>query len=337
MAGIYWRNGCAYLSWVEGPRQHRRSLGKVTEAAAEIARVAKEQELAAQGAAGLTFADWAVEYAQWHSQQYPDTYPRVEGILRVHLIPGFGRLLLGEIPPAVVEDYKARRLQTAAPATVRKEVQTLHALIRRAVALGRIPRDTTASVAAPQDLTSRPPRWFSADELATIYAVELAIAPFTTDEDAEWHRIYRWTWGLMANTGLRRGEAQHLEWGDIGADALTIRSEQQARTKSGRWRSVPLSPGAREALSHFPKSTRTILPTIAPWSLSRAFARTLRRAEITGRLHDLRHTFCSALVQQGVSLAIVQQLAGHSSPVVTARYAHLAPRHLLDAVAGLRL
>lgn len=337
MAGIYWRNGRAYLSWVEGKRQHRISLGEVTPAAAEIARVAKEQELAAQGAAGLTFADWAVEYAIWHAQQYPDTYPRVEGILRVHLIPTFGRLLMSEIPPAVVEDYKARRLRTAAAATVRKEVQTLHALIRRAVSMGRIPRDTMASVTAPQDLTSRPPRWFTAEELATIYAVELAVTACTTAEDAEWHRIYRWTWGLMANTGLRRAEAQHLEWADIGADAITVRSEQDARTKSGRWRSVPLSPGAREALSHFPRSHRTILPPIAPWSLSRAFSRTLRRAEIPGRLHDLRHTFVSALIQQGVPLAIVQQIAGHSAPSVTARYAHLAPQHLIAAVCDLHL
>jgi len=272
MAGIYWRNGCAYLSWVEGTRQHRRSLGKVTETAAENARVAKEQELSANGAARLTFAAWAVEYAVWHSQQYPDTYPRVEGILRVHLIPEFGRLLLADIPPAVVEAYKVRRLQAVAPATVRKELQTFHALMRRAVDLGQIPRDPTASVAAPQDLTSRPPRWFTPDELARIYAAELAIPPCTTLEDAQLHRIYRWTWSLLANTGLRRGEAQHLKWADVGADALTIRSEPDARTKSGRWRSVPLSPGARDALDNLPRVQETVLPVMAPCSLSRASA-----------------------------------------------------------------
>lgn len=41
--------------------------------------------------------------------------------------------------------------------------------------------------------------------------------------------------------------------------------------------------------------------------------------------HTLRHTFCSRLVQAGVSIYVVRQLAGHSSVRTTERYAHLAP------------
>ena len=43
------------------------------------------------------------------------------------------------------------------------------------------------------------------------------------------------------------------------------------------------------------------------------------------RIHDLRHTFASVLINKGVSLYEVQTLLGHSSPQMTQRYAHLAP------------
>jgi site-specific recombinase XerD len=49
------------------------------------------------------------------------------------------------------------------------------------------------------------------------------------------------------------------------------------------------------------------------------------------RLHDLRHSFASFLVNSGRSLYEVQTLLGHHNPKVTMRYAHLSPDALVDA------
>ena len=50
------------------------------------------------------------------------------------------------------------------------------------------------------------------------------------------------------------------------------------------------------------------------------------------RLHDLRHSYASFLVNAGRSLYEVQRLLGHHDPKVTMRYAHLSPQAMLDAV-----
>lgn len=282
------------------------------------------------------FGHWAVTYSEWRSREYPDSYYRVEQILRCHLIPAFGHLPIGAITAQHGEQYKHARLELAAPNTVRQELQVLKATLNLAVKWEIIERSRLAHVSAPRDINSRPPRYFTADELAQIYAAETKAINFQTADDHELHRRYRWSWQLLANTGLRRGEAQSLLWRDVGQDEIRVLSEEGARTKSGKWRIIPVTMGAETALREL-KGERTVLPLVAPTSLSRAFDRTLKKVDIPGSLHCLRHTYCSHLVMTGVPLRTVQVLAGHASYTTTERYAHLAPGHLQEMTRNLNL
>jgi site-specific recombinase XerD len=70
--------------------------------------------------------------------------------------------------------------------------------------------------------------------------------------------------------------------------------------------------------------------------LKKQFKKTKDAAGITEfRFHDLRHTFASHLVMNGVDLKTVQELLGHSSLNMTMRYSHLPPDHRLTAIKTL--
>ena len=53
------------------------------------------------------------------------------------------------------------------------------------------------------------------------------------------------------------------------------------------------------------------------------------------RFHDLRHDFCSKLVQNGADLYSVAGLAGHKDIKTTQRYAHLSPEKLRSTIQKL--
>ena len=53
------------------------------------------------------------------------------------------------------------------------------------------------------------------------------------------------------------------------------------------------------------------------------------------RLHDLRHSFASALVNDGKGLYTVQQLLGHANGKATQRYAHLTRETLAEAAEAM--
>ncbi|MGO9390658.1 tyrosine-type recombinase/integrase, partial [Rhodoblastus sp.] len=104
-------------------------------------------------------------------------------------------------------------------------------------------------------------------------------------------------------------------------------------SKSGKPRTIALNTAAMAVLKSIPR--HPACPFIFPTRLIGVFYpwdRIRRRAGLGDvRLHDLRHSFASLLVNQGVSLYVVQGLLGHATPRMTQRYAHLAPQTLLDA------
>jgi len=139
---------------------------------------------------------------------------------------------------------------------------------------------------------------------------------------------------FLLYTGARRGEALRLEWRDVDLRSGRV---SLRRTKSGENVFLPLNHNARAALADqreqnptgrlvFPnREGRQRLDIKEPWIKLRRMAGLPDRY----RVHDLRHSFASRLVQSGtVDLVTIQGLLGHRDSRTTLKYMHAAPEGL---------
>lgn len=335
MASITWRGKNKDIAWLDyrtkaGERVRER-LGKISKRSAEKSRLKKELELN-EGIhvanAGITLSEFALEYLSWRESRFPDSQERIEGILDKHLAPMLGNAVLSEIKVSLGEKYQEARLKEGAKAdTVNKEIRTLMAMLNKAVEREYLQVNPLKGISHLPLTDSKPPRFYTKEELEKIYCM----APYN------WY----W-WKLLANTGMRRSEALQAKWEHIKDGYIHILSEEGSRTKSRKWRKVPLSPGALQALERLKKdkTDEYLFPRQHKDSFSRAFKRVLARTDIAepkGSEHSLRHTFISHLVMQGKPLRLVQQLAGHANIATTEKYAHLSPDFMDGATDNLEL
>lgn len=145
--------------------------------------------------------------------------------------------------------------------------------------------------------------------------------------------------GFLLLTGARRNEAAQARWQDFDLEnaVWTI-----PKTKSGQFRKLAIAEAVLDLLRvvkqfHDQHSLENPcvyvfgnLKTGRPYqNLYRSWNKARCAAGLRDfRLHDLRHSFASILVNNGVSIYEVQNLLGHASINTTKRYAHLAPETL---------
>jgi integrase len=315
------------LQWSDATGHHRKSLGKISKTAADIARREKELELKTgrrYRTTGVTFTAFSLDYLEWYAVQWPSSYKRVKIIIEQQLEPEFGPRDIDAIGPLDVTKFIMRRSSEVKQGTVTKEVRCLLAMLNRAKEWRIVTEHGLEFYSAPQERSDKAPTFYTQLELKCLYWASYA---------------HEWTWKLYVNTGMRRNEGLNLKLANIKADAIMVESLEDSPTKSRKWREVPLNDAALAAIEvlreRAPKPY--LLPRIRPPSLTRAFENCANRVALPGSLHTLRHTFVSHLVMAGVDLPTVQKLAGHASITTTMRYAHLAPRHKQEAVQKIAL
>src|SRR5262249_55738913 len=135
-------------------------------------------------------------------------------------------------------------------------------------------------------------------------------------------------------TGARLGEVLSLEWRHVDFERRCLFLDD---SKTGR-KIIHLNAPAFEVLSCIER-TADVAYVIAGAvrgkplvNLRKPWPRTRKAASLGNlSLHDLRHSFASVGADGGLSLPMIGALLGHTTPVTTQRYAHLAADPLRQA------
>lgn len=162
---------------------------------------------------------------------------------------------------------------------------------------------------------------------------------------------------ILLLTGMRSGEATNLQWSQVDLESNPQRiTVGRAKTSSGTGRLIPINSELAHVIAEHrawfvaqfgePKPQQYLFPFGHPvpsdptrhiTDVKWAWNELRKRANVKCRLHDLRHTFATALAEQGRSESTMLALLGHMSRTMLERYSHIRIAAKVEAVAGVKL
>jgi integrase len=320
-----------WISWkdAQGRRRYRKTDAQnITQAkdilAAEKLRVEKARILGHTPPGKDTFEEVSERYLKHQKARLtPKAYEREEGIVRKHLNPKFGARKAASIRKMDVQRYVTDVSAERSPYSVQKELVVLKHLFSLAVEWEIVPANPARDVKAPKAPAGRV-RYLQPTELRAL----LGACP----------EGLRQIVALAVSTGMRRGEIINLRYLDVD---MANRRIMLPQTKNGEGRIVYLNDMAATVFRSVGWNEETkqgdrIFSNWTPDQVTVAFGRICSDLEIVDfRFHDLRHTAASWLRMSGADIHTVAQLLGHKDLRMAARYQHLSPAFLQEAVGKL--
>jgi integrase len=281
------------------------------------------------------------------------THDRYTGIARKHLIPRLGAVKLSALRPDQVQRCYAEMLDAGlSSASVHKVHVVLHSALRSAVRTRLIARSPCDDLVLPRIRTPEIKALTDEEIGAMLRAAEgtRVAVPLL----------------VLVSLGARRGELLAMQWDDVDLEASTVsvrrtleessagvHLKQPKTVRSSRTIALPASTVAALRVHHAAQqrarlaagaaSNRLDLvfpgPDGEPWrpsTFAAACRRVFKKAGLTCRLHDLRHTHATMLLCQGVHPKVVQERLGHANVSTTLNiYSHVAPNMQQEAAAKI--
>lgn len=302
----------------------------------KLARGESIGALVEEDAPKKTFREFATSWLEVYvkTNNKPSEQRAKSYILSRHLMPSFGKLLVGDIDSLAIEQYKAARMRDGlSPKTINNHLTALRRCLQCAFDWGEI------DVVPRVQWLKRPPGRID-------YLTDEECARLMSDNhDPQWNLMVK----TALFTGMRVGELLALEWGDIDMSRRTLTVRRSAfrgvtgSPKSNRTRCIPIMSDLAHALELTQKRSGLLfghneVRMRSYDAANRALVRICKRTGVREiGWHTLRHTFATQLVARGAVIRAVQELMGHATVTMTERYAHVLPSSLRGAVALLSM
>jgi integrase len=260
---------------------------------------------------------WADYARHWK----PSTQTRNLSLIRKELVPSFANIALDAFTRADVVRWRDGLNQR--PCTFNRALPVLAVMLAYAEQLGHRRRGSNPCKRMPRFKTKVHERYLSSGEYRRLAR--------TLDEaEAECPLVVA-AIRLLIYTGARSGEITALRWEYVQPPRLALPD-----SKTGP-KTIYLNAPAMALLDGLPaRPTGYVFASPdrpdQPLRIDNHWAKLRRLAALPDvRLHDLRHSFASVAIMDGISLSLIGKLLGHALPETTARYAHLADEAVMDA------
>lgn len=272
-----------------------------------------------------TLSEYLKEWFETHETNLaPSTAATYKAIINKHIKPAIGSIPLSDLCSLHIQQYYSEQLKDGlAPRTVQQHHSVLHKALKQAVKWHFIVLNPAEDVAPPKP-EYKAIRTLSFEESILLY------------EELSKHHLGP-LYILLAETGMRLGEVLALRWEDVHLPMVWIRQSLSRvegvdyfkQPKSNKTRQVVLTAIAlkvlngrvvEEGLIFCDQDGRPLTPSV----VSRTFKRLAKKAGFTMRLHDLRHTHATQLLELGINPRVVQERLGHHEVSFTlGRYTHV--------------
>lgn len=280
-------------------------------------------------------SDLADQYLKSHAipKKRPNSAKNDEAALRRFILPKLGSRKVAEITGRDIQQLHTGLKET--PYLANRTLALLSTMFELSVRWGYRSNNPAKGIAKFHE--EKRDRWLSDDELTRLLT---ALNDHPNQVAANAIR-------LQLLTGARIGEVLSARWENFDFDR-GVWTKPSHHTKQKRTEHLPLSTSALELLGGMRKDLEDNSAFLFPGrkpdkpiaDLKRFWKSVTASAELEDyRIHDNRHTHASHLVSSGMSLAIVGRLLGHTNPMTTQRYAHLAddPLRAAAEVFGKKL
>ena len=344
MACVRKRRGKYVVDWRDGAGvRHWKSFDRKGDADSYRDKVGPEarQRLAPAIPATITVENYADHWTLLIGQTVKRrTLARYKEILRLHLLPPFGKVRVHQMDRGRIKLFLSEKLNAGLEKrTVRNIQSVLRAMLNAAIEDGVISINPSAKLGRALKLTVS--KTTTQEEIKAMTVSQRQAFLATAFHDAP--RYYPLLF-VLAGTGMRLGEGLALQPGDLDCSSKTIRiarafSEDGTldSPKSGHGRTVEMSQSLADTLkSHQLLQKQEALkygwPELPSWlfvsktgsavdpaNVRRAMLRVLKMAKLPLHFtpHCLRHTYASILLSEGVSPVYVQEQLGHATIELT--------------------
>lgn len=269
---------------------------------------------------------------------YEFSWSRIKAVL--------GPIVMEKITQSEVQDFKASIAQKVKPSSVNHCLVLLNLMFKKAVEwkiLSTIPFKVKLLKVAKSTSS------YTSEEYECLIGAALKIRNEPGYRDSIPQGTHLAMLLLGGDAGFRAGEISGLTWPQIDFPNNRILINQASYERvigspKGTVGSVPMTRRLQEALKYL-ETRKTGSYVIQDKSggipthhnLKAWMKRIEKMAGMpeTGRMHILRHTYCSLLAQRGAPSNVIKEMARHSSLSMTERYMHLVPGALDRAVALL--